>query len=165
MVGSHMSQIRYHGPLTSTSAFGFESFYGELRRSFTPGTTNPLKQIMEKVMLKRSISHHCCESSIYFSPKDSNMESNSLVYTFVENQYQFYKIQSIQNDVMECCKVGKYVHTFPETPTLNWEKIGVFQAGGISEEIVNIQKKNVAGKVMQVNDLLLTCPNNILREK
>lgn len=81
MIGSHMPEIRASGPLTLTSAFGFESFYGELRNSFTPGTSSPLKQILEKVMLKRSISAHCCEASIFFSPKDSNQESNSLVYT------------------------------------------------------------------------------------
>ena len=33
---SHLLEIRTHGPLTETSAFKFESFYGELRRSFVP---------------------------------------------------------------------------------------------------------------------------------
>lgn len=129
VIGSHMPDIRHHGPLTLMSAFGFESFYVELRNSFCPGTPSTAKQIMQQIMLKRSISHHCCESSIYFSPKDSNMESNSYVYTFIESQYQFYKIKTIENDIMECCKVGKYPTFFPETPTLKWEKIGVFQAG------------------------------------
>ena len=30
MVGSHLIEMRYHGPLTATSAFPFESFYGEM---------------------------------------------------------------------------------------------------------------------------------------
>ena len=165
MIGCHMPQIRARGPLTATSAFGFESFYGEVRHSFTPSTSSPLKQVFEKVLLKRSISHHCCESSIYYSPKDTAMESNSIIYTFFDQQYQFYKIKTIDDNVMECFKVGKYQTTFPETPTLNWEKIGVFQAGGISEETALIMKEHVAGKVLHVNDLFLTCPNNVLREK
>ena len=165
VVGSHMPQIRSKGPLTATSAFGFESFYGEMRHSFTPRTNSPLKQIMENILLKRSISHHCCQSTIYFSPNDSPMESNSLIYTFFENEYQFHKIKSIDDNVMECYKLGKYPTSFPETPTLNWGKIGVFQAGGISEETTLIMKENVAGKVLQVNDLFLTCPNNVLLEK
>lgn len=165
MIGSHMPQIRAKGPLTFTSAFPFESFYGELRHSFTPGTVNPLKQIMENIMLKRSISHHTCKSKIFFSPKESNLESNSLVYTFKENKYEFYKIQAIENNVFQCFKVGKYVHTLPETPTLHWDQIGVFQAGGISDDIVHVRKHDIAGKVLAVNELFLTCPNNVLLEK
>ena len=30
VVGSHLIEMRYHGPLTATSAFPFESFYGEM---------------------------------------------------------------------------------------------------------------------------------------
>ena len=165
MIGCHMPQMRAHGPFTLTSAFGFESFYGELRHSFTPGTRSPLKQVMQKIMLKRSLANHCCESSIFYSTKQSGLESNNFVYTFVDKQYQFYKIKSIANNIFECCKVGKYPTTFPEAPTLQWEKIGVFEAGGISEEVVNINKENIAGKIIKVNNLFITCPNNVLLEK
>ena len=90
VVCSHLSKMRVHGPLTLTSAFGFESFYGEMRHSFTPGTASPLKQIMEKILIKRAIGPHCCKPSIFYSPKDSSMESNSHVYTFNENDYNFF---------------------------------------------------------------------------
>lgn len=165
IIGAHMPESRAHGPLTLTSAFGFESFYGELRHAFTPGTTSPLKQIMEKILLKRSISHHCCESSIFFSEKDSPLECNSYIYTYVQNDYHFFKIRSVDNEFLECFKVGKYQKKFPETPTLNWDKVGVFEAGGISDEITQIEKKKVSGKLLKVNNLLITCPNNVLREK
>lgn len=165
IIGSHMSDMRAKGPLTSTSAFGFESFYGEVRNSFTPGTKSALKQIFNKILLKRAISPHCCETSIFFSPKNTDMECNSLVYTFVENEYNFYQIMSMDDDVFECCKVGKFPTSFPETPTLNWAKVGVFKGGGISEETVQISKHDVAGKLFRVDDLLLTCSNNVLREK
>ena len=165
VVACHMPELRALGPLTCTSAFGFESFYGELRNSFAPGTQSPLKQIMQKVLIKRAISPHCCNTSIYFSPKESSLESNCHIYTFTNDEYNFYKIMSIQDNLMECCKVGKYVTSFPETPTLKWEKVGVFKAGEISDEIVTIDKENVCGKFIKVNDLFITCPNNVLREK
>lgn len=165
MIGCHMPEIRTHGPVTLTSAFGFESFYGELRHSFTPGTMSPLKQMMENIMLKRNISHHCCESSLYFSPKDTALESNSYVYTFVDRQFEFFKIKAIENDILECHKVGKYATSFQETPTLSWEKVGVFEAGGISDEVVHLRKNNIAGKVLKVNQLFVTCPKNVLLEK
>lgn len=164
-VGSHMPEIRTHGPLTLTSAFGFESFYGELRHSFVPGTISPMKQALQKVMLKREIAPHCCKSPIFFSTKESAMECNSYIYTYIENAYQLYKIQSIDNTDFECCKVGKFPTIFPETPTLNWEKVGVFQAGGISEDTVIIRKEDIAGKVVKVDEFFITCSNNVLEEK
>ena len=165
IVGAHMEDMRTHGPLTLTSAFGFESFFGEMRHSFTPGTCAPLKQIMETIYLKRNIATHSCEQPIFFSQKDSPMECNSLIYTFVESEYNFYKIRSMENDIFECSKVAKKQTSFPETPTLNWGSIGVFENGEIEEEVVHISRKSVAGKVLKVNNLLLTCPNNVLREK
>ena len=69
VVCGHLIEMRYHGPLTFTSAFGFESFYGELRNSFTPGTQSTLKQCLEKVYLKRNLSYHCCQNSNLFQPE------------------------------------------------------------------------------------------------
>ena len=165
VVSSHLPMIRHHGPLTLTSAFGFESFYGELRHSFVPGTISPLKQIFEKIMLKRSLSHHCCEASIFYSTKETAHESNCVIYTYENNEYSIFKIMSIDKNSFQCLKVGKYETTFTETPTLDWSKIGVFKAGGISDEIVTIPKNAVAGKVIRVMDLFVTCPINVLLEK
>ena len=51
IIGSHLLLMRRNGPLSFTSAFPFESFYAELRHSFTPGTISPLKQMIQKVIL------------------------------------------------------------------------------------------------------------------
>ena len=166
IVGCHLKDIRVHGPLTFKSAFSFESFYGEMRHCFTPGTTSPLKQILQKVLLKRAIGPHCCETSIFLCPKDTPLECNSQIYTFIDNQYKFYQIVSInENDSLECCEIGKYSVRFPETPTLNWDKIGVFSAGGVSDELETIELNDVDGKIIRVQDLFITCPTNILQEK
>ena len=164
-VSTHLPKIRTHGPLTMTSAFGFESFYGEMRNSFTPGTRSPLKQIMQKTLIKRTISSHCCKQPIYFSPKDTAMESNSYIYTYENHNYNIFKIMSIDGDSFHCFKVGKYQATFPETPTLNWSNVGVFKAGGISDVMVDIERKNVSGKVLRVLNHFITCPINVLEEK
>ena len=165
VVSSHLKLIRFHGPLTLTSAFGFELFYGEMRHSFVPGTISPLKQILEKILIKRKLAPHCCKPSIYYSPKDTALESNSYVYTFQNLEYNFFKIMSMEDNTLECAKVGKYEVNFPETPTLNWGKIGVFKAGGISDEIVELNKQDLAGKIIKVKDLFLTCPINVMEEK
>lgn len=157
--------MRVHGPPTATSAFGFESFYGEMRHAFVPRTISPLKQIMSKILMKRIIAPHCCKPTIFYSPNESAMESNCYIYTFINRAYQFYKITEINDTSMECFKVGKYPKSFPETPTLNWSNIGVFEAGGISDEVVTVDKNDVAGKVLRVDNLFITCPLNVLEEK
>ena len=165
IIGSHMPEIRSLGPLTLSSAFPFESFYGELRHAFCPGTSSPGKQMMQKILFKRTFAHHCCESSIFFSPKETPLESNCYIYTYFENNYNFYQILSIENDIFNCCVLQKFPTFFPETPTLNWEKIGVFQCGETTEQTLQISRNDVAGKIIKVKDLLITCPNNVLREK
>ena len=39
IVGSHLQEIRQHGPFTRYNAYPFEGLYAELRRSFVPGTS------------------------------------------------------------------------------------------------------------------------------
>ena len=165
IVGSHMLEIRDHGPLTFTSAFPFESFYGEMRNAFQAGTTSTLKQIFTNILLKRTLGKHCCEADIFFSSHETPLECNNLVYTFVQKQYQFFKIINVHENSLECHPVGKFEKHFPETPKLQWKDVGVFKAGGVGIEKFTIPKAAVAGKVIRVKNLFITCPNNVLREK
>lgn len=167
VVGSHLIEMRAHGPLTLTSAFGFEGFYGEMRHAFAPGTQSTLKQIFENTLIKRAISFHCCENSIYFSEKDTPLECNSLIYCFDGNDHKMYKIISVQENSLICYKQGKFNTSFKETQQfqLNWSQIGVYKKGGIMETPITIPKNSVSGKVIHVGEYLITSPNAILREK
>ena len=162
---SHLLKIRSLGPLTEFSAFPFENFYGELRKAFVPGTVSGLKQIMQKVYLKRSVSYHCCKKTIYYSPKDTALEMNSIIYIFSNGNYNMYKIFKIEPDnVFHCYVQGKIEIEFDEATDLSWSKIGVFREGATGSEEIIIQKNDVHGKVLNVSDLLVTCPLNVLRE-
>ena len=165
IVCSHLLEMRHHGPLTFTSAFSFESFYGEIRNSFVPGTPSTLKQIFKKILLKRALSQHTCENSIYYSDHETPMENNTLIYCFKDLTHKFYKITEVHKDFLICKPQGKKKYTFPELSTYNFAQIGIYKAGLLSDQKVKIYKKNVHGKVLLVNDFLITCPNNILREK
>ena len=162
---SHLLKMREQGPLTETSAFKFEAFYAELRNSFQPGTTSVLKQMFQNVLLKRMLSHHVCQETIYYSEKDTALECNSLIYVYENNAHVMYKIQSVQENVFICNQLGNHPVTFPCTTMLNWSSVGVYRKGGLSSIEVNVQKNEVAGKVIKVNNYLITCPVNILREK
>lgn len=168
VLASHLLQkMRAKGPLTETSAFVFESFYGEMRNAFAPGTCSTVKQIMEQVYLKRTLSYHSCEKTIYFSPKDTALENNSIIYVHDNNQYNMYKIINIPKedpDKFQCNIQGRIAIDFPEANELDWGSIGVFKEGATGSEIVEIDRNTIHGKVMKVCSLLITCPKNILRE-
>ena len=164
-VFSHITQIRAHGPLTETSTFSFESFYGELKNCYVPGTPSPLKQAFQKVLLKRKISHHCCEIPISYSAKETSLQNDTLIYVWKYNQHNMYKIVDIMEDVLICNKIVKTECSF-EDADLPWTTVGVFEYGEIDEtEFIEIEKTEVSGKVIFVADYLITCPLNILREK
>ena len=165
VVASHIMEIRAHGPLTLTSAFGFEAFYGEIRQSFTPGSPSTLKQIFQKILLKRSLSYHCCQNSIYYAVKETPLECNNMIYVFQDGTHKMYKIIEVSENSVLCLKQGKYPAVFPELPHLNWGQIGIYKKGALSRETTTMMKKDISGKVLNVNNLLITCPNNILREK
>ena len=165
VLSCHLLLLRALGPLTETSAFRFESFYAELRQSFQPGTGSVVKQMLQNVLMKRILSKHVCSETIYFSEKDTALESNSLIYVFENSKHVMYQIQSIDNDMLLCNQIGNHSVTFPCTTMLNWSAVGVYRRGGLSSEDVIINKKKVSGKVMKVEKYLITCPNNILREK
>lgn len=165
IVSSHLMEMRVHGPLTMTSAFGFEAFYGEIRNSFVPGTQSTLKQVLKKILLKRILNHHCCKNTLYYSSKDTCLESNSLIYCYQDSTHKMYKINHVGDDFVICNRIGKYEQIFQELPGVKWSVVGVYRKGPISSENVTILKKNIAGKIMQVQNLLITCPENVLQEQ
>ena len=167
VLSSHLPQLRELGPLTKTSAFKFESFYGEIRNSFTPGTPSPLKQVFENILLKRALAPHSCEKSTTITNYDTALTSNSLVYTYVNDKVTMYKVLDIDtaNEVATCHEQGKFTCEFKETPELSWSSVGVFQKGAICKDIINVPQSEIAGKVIKVGSLLITCPDNVLKEK
>ena len=165
LICCHLLEIRTHGPLTQTSAFKFESFYGEMRRAFVPGTISTCKQILKNILLKRAISNHICENKIFISNYETSLESNNLIYCYQRKTYYVYQISEINGAEITCFKVGQYPVTFPELPNLNWSKIGVFKKGGISESTTTLNTSDICGKVLNVGKYLITCPINVLNEK
>ena len=162
---SHLLEIRTHGPLTETSAFKFESFYGEVRRSFVPGTPSPAKQMLQNILLKRALSNHCCRNTIVLSNYETPLESNKFVYTHVNNNYNCFEISQIHNETVSCHKLGQYEAKFQETDLINWSSVGVFRKGPKSDEVTTLNVSEISGKVIMVGKYMLTFPENILNEK
>lgn len=166
MVGSHMLEMRVHGPLPETSTFVFESFYGEVRNAFVPGTQSPLKQIFQKILLKRSLSYHSCEKPIFFSNHDTPLQCDTLIYTFRHQTHFLYKVMEEEDDYLICNEIVTIPCKFDELPQKlnNWSQLGVYKSKEVLINPCIIYKCNVRGKVLEVGSYLITCPNSILRE-
>ena len=166
VVCSHFVEIRAHGPLTLTSAFAFESFYGEMRHAFVPSTVSPLKQILKNIMLKRYLTPHSCTTPITYSDHTTSLENNTLIYCWEYNQHNVYVIQEIiDQDNFLCLKLNVSPAEFEDLPELEWHKVGVYEKGELETEPIVIEKSKISGKVVEVMNYLMTCPINILREK
>ena len=164
VVFSHVMEIRAHGPLTETSAFSFESFYGELKNCYVPGTPSPLKQAFKKVLLKRVLAH-CCDIPITYSNKETGLQNDTLIYVWKFNKHNLYKIVDILDDDLICHPIVTCECSFDDVD-LPWKTVGVFEFVEINyTEFVEIDKHEISGKAILVNDLIITCPLNVLREK
>ena len=168
LIASHLTQIRGTEPLPFKSAFKFENFYGEMRNHFQPGTTAPLKQVFQNILMKRILDYHCCEKTIFYSCKPEEecrkKEANHMIYTMNNNKHEFYNILEIYKDFFICEKQGKFL--FRSTLTsFAWSQVGVYKVGPTSNTRTKIMKNLVCGKVLKVRNFLITCPLNILHEK
>ena len=171
VVGSHLLKFRGNRPLTYKSAFKFESFFAEMRNLFQPGTTSPLKQILQNGFMKRMLEFHSCEKNIYYCPESQKTqtlkENNSLIYTYDENETltMFKIVDKIDDNLFRCHKQGKFKAKTPLTPEYDWSEVGVFKVGPVSDEGHVVHKDTISGKVIKVNEHLITCPNNVLLEQ
>lgn len=169
VIASHLLRIRGKNPLTATSAFVYESYYAELKNLFKPGTQNPLKQALENTLIKRRLEKHCCKKPIkYNCVNDKGLENNSMIYIYNDrNEHEIFNIIKVNDDNKSylCTKQGRYPFNCPLTSEINWNTVGVYEMGPSSAMEVEILRKNICGKVIKVKNLLLTCPENVLREQ
>ena len=173
---SHILKIRQNRPLTYKSAFKFENFFSELRNLFQPGTVSPLKQVFQNCFVKRLLDYHYCEKKTFFSAKkkakvgkknNPGKEINHLIYTYDEDQVlNMYIINEIiDDDTFKCNIQGKFKANLPLSKVYDWSHVGVYRIGPVSEEFKIIKRKDICGKVIQVQNYLITCPNNVLHEQ
>ena len=167
VIASHLMKIRGNVPLTERSAFPFESFYSEMKNLFKPGTSAPLKQILQNTIMKRLLEYHTCKKSIYYSEvsEKETMENNSMIYTVNNGKYEFYIITKIDGNEFTCKKQGKFEYKTPILPSLKWSTVGVYRKGPTGTELFSINRNEIRGKLISVLDMIITCPFNVLNEK
>lgn len=88
------------------------------------------------------------------------------MYTITNEGHNFYNIISVNADnTYTCHKQGKFQAVFQEKIKRNWSKVGVYKLGPTCNVPVTIKKSDIAGKFINVDNYLITCPNHILNEQ
>ena len=90
-----------------------------MRHCFQSSTNSPLKQVMQKVLLKRKLSPHICKKSIFYCNYDTCLENNALIYVYKHSEHHLYEIVNVQEEDFECHAIDKLVCKFSETKNLN----------------------------------------------
>lgn len=168
VVGSHLLQMRGTSPLNSRSAFKYESFYAEMKNLFCPGTPSTTKQILRNCLMKRQLENHACVKKIKYQipPRKETRENNSSIYVLNGNAHEMYNIKEKNpNKTFTCVKQGKFTAQFNDIMKKNWSDVGVYKLGPTCDKPIIIKECDIAGKVIKVNNYLITCPNHVLREQ
>ena len=159
---THLERYRQFGPLTTTSAFPFECYFGDAKRAIVPGTTSTGKQCVFKTYAMYAHEKHVCEKQLILSckePKPDAKVQNNLVYL---RNWQIVKLTSMDNDSF----VGQVVQKgiYQPVPDLRFDEIGVFCYKKVTDIMVSFTRNEVLGKVMHVQDVLVTLPKSLLLE-
>ena len=179
VVASHILLIRGNEPLTFRSAFKFESFFAEMKKMYAPGTSSTVKQILQNCYMKRLVECHSCQKTIFYQPKkkkipgkkfNPGLENNYLIYVKDENNdrqlYQIIGVDETDSNVFTCIRQGKFEINNPLTPNLNWSDVGVYKVGPTNnEQLYSVNRNEISGKIVKVDNYLITCPLNVLQEK
>ena len=167
ILGAHLhQQVRALGPISETSTYPFEFSYSKMRRMFK-GSQNTLKQVLTNHLLDVSTSgpHHRCEPSARYGPWSSQRSHDNLVYTF-QGGYQFYKIVSVLREQPTVFEAKAFIMT-PirlECTSLPFQQVGVFARTFPTRTSVELPKASIKGKVIIVEDAMISVPLNILQE-
>jgi hypothetical protein len=162
-VYSHLAILRHHGPLTTTSAFRFESFLAVLKESFHVGTPNVTKQIFENLFLSMAVKGHVCHPSLKIKTKETNRTDDTLLRAY----NKWYKAVGENDDGILCKTINTEAAYFELKSgiSVNFGHVGVFCDLGIGGQAeCAIPLKDVTGKGIRVGEYIVYCPYNVAFE-
>ncbi len=143
----HMDLNRTAGRQHTLSTEPFESMYGDVKKSYAPGTSSIGKQFLYKMLMRR-LDHKdsTCdyEMKIDATPPELRRDDSILV----NNKWQFYKVRDVSQD-RETIKVSRIftdIWMCDVAPDLPFHKVGVKKLVSISNTCTDINRKHFTGK-------------------
>ena len=144
----HMPENRKLGNPAEISTEPFESAYGLVQKSYSPGTRNVGKQVIRNMLLRAmNVGPFHCKRELVIAPadKDDKTVNDSLV---MDANFQFYKVKQVAGDRVMAAKVKTAPWHSPNDPTLPFEKVGIFQYKGVTTECDVYDKDYFVGKAV-----------------
>ncbi len=122
----HMDINRASGRQHLISTEPFESMYGDIKKSFAPGTTSIGKQFLHKILMKY-LDHkeNQCKYRIMIKDTPPNLRRDDSLLT--DTKWKFYKVSYLSRDSEDIevtpIKTEKWV--CPQATDLPFQKVGV----------------------------------------
>ncbi len=144
----HMPEVRKLGNPADISTEPFESAYGLVQKSYSPGTRNVGKQIIRNMLLRSmNIGPNHCKRSLIMAPveKDDVNFNDSYV---MDDTFHFYKVTRVFADRVNAAKIKTSHWACPTDTTLPMHKVGVFKYNGVEADSSSYPMDYFTGKAV-----------------
>ena len=131
-------------------------------------SANVAKQMMEKMLLRKFRPNHDCVIRMKpISVSSTPRSRDDLVYTFEEQEHRMFKVIEIEGggSRLICREYIISGKIFRRHPTLEFDKVGVYNNHGFKTVRTELQLAEIKGKVFSFGSLLMTIPMNVLTER
>ena len=167
MFAAHMKDIRSVGMFTDLSNFPSEGMYSLMKLGYRAGTRSIGAQAIKRVHLRWHLDHTCHKIIKFRERVNMNLQcANSFVYT---KDYDFYVIKDTYGNNSDRLrvhpvKVVPYFMRF-QNRHIDLSSLGVFTFEGIiTDSELHVKLADVEGKVIQMENVIVTCPKFFLLE-
>jgi hypothetical protein len=159
--GVHFNRMRRVRSLTESSAFPFESFYGDLLKKFCPGTPSTEKQILLNMLLTaRCRVHNRCQHRLSHSAYETAIKQNNVVVTKRGDFYILEKNNNAEHTSFQARRVILEDYMPQRCPVVvsRWNLVGIYRYGGREDGLVCLEEADIATKAIIVGDTIMSVP-------
>ena len=161
---THVVELSELGPLTSTSAVGFESHYGEMKKRFVSGTPSTALQAIQDCAIS-NLGPHICKKSIRVRSKVTEKTDDTIVFT-TEG------LVIVEEELGEDMYRGRVLKIEPTNlllPGYDFICVGVYRLkkvnAGTLHRRVTFAKNDITGKGVACEQYVSVIPIHVLQEK
>jgi hypothetical protein len=166
---AHADLLRAKGPLTSTSAFAFEGFLGQLRNNIEVGTTSTPTQAISNLFLARAGTSKRCSPrklKISTSYREGARARDDLIVT---SSGGFFKLTGrLGGSGTDYFGVEAITRKFEppwlQLDGLNFDDVGVRAFDGFKAETTIIRRNDVVTKAVICDGAILKIERHVLLE-
>lgn len=98
--------------------------------------------------------------------KETAKTCDNLVYVFENETYVLFEVQEEVGDrEFRCIEINTERRIFSTTRSLDFGLVGVFKHRGLTTRSRRVREVDISGKVVQIENVLVTVPRNVLIER